>query len=581
MWGAIDWSWQQLVPVERWVLAQCCVFRESFDIEAAIAVVESVPLVSPRSLRDIVIDLVEKSLIHAFQPEPGYPRLSLLRSVREYAAERLADPASVVDNVRRAVTGPNARAALEARHRHYFAYLDGNADVMAFERSPRAPFNGRFSDHAENVYAAMTSALSEGESDLAARAWVLAWYGGFSLRGPFLSVAERSGELAQAPRLTPQWRGWLRYIECMAWRSAGHYPLAVSAGDAGLVALADSDDKTLEALLRSARAAAAAHAGHWEAIRAEYDRALATHREAGDEVLVAKCLTRIGLAHLRVGATANARATLMEALTIHGQTQNRRFEGITAGAIGRLEYTEGAMAAARMWFEEALTAFEEVGDQRHSGQYRVHCARLDHALGDPESARRSADAAAEIHRRVGDALGEADAMTVVAALDVDAGLVEVAETQLRRALKTAQMGGDLLLECRVRGTIGRAALSVGDLNLAERALSEAVQRCEGLSAPLVARLRGDLAVAYARMKRVDDAMTQLAKVEDVRGVSSYHLGCLLCRRAEVEFLAGGHRLARAALLEAAVLTQRLGVRKTSPLSKLVAEITARFAPTDY
>ena len=82
---AIERSWGLLDSVEQRVLAQCSVFRRGFTPEAAEAVLDcddhGVPVL------DVLQSLREKSLLAA---EPGEPvRLSLLESIRAYAARRL------------------------------------------------------------------------------------------------------------------------------------------------------------------------------------------------------------------------------------------------------------------------------------------------------------------------------------------------------------------------------------------------------------------------------------------------------------------------------------------------------------
>ncbi|NUP05766.1 MAG: AAA family ATPase [Polyangiaceae bacterium] len=87
--GALDWSWELLDETERRALAQCSVFRGSFSVAAAEAVL-ALPDDVPCAL-DVLQSLHEKSLVSVFDASPALPerRYRLLESVREYAAERL------------------------------------------------------------------------------------------------------------------------------------------------------------------------------------------------------------------------------------------------------------------------------------------------------------------------------------------------------------------------------------------------------------------------------------------------------------------------------------------------------------
>lgn len=83
----LDWSYELLSPVQQLVLRRCGVFRSSFSLEAACAVVadDEVP---PALVRDCLLDLVAKSLVRA-ELSQGPPFYSLLEITRAYALDHL------------------------------------------------------------------------------------------------------------------------------------------------------------------------------------------------------------------------------------------------------------------------------------------------------------------------------------------------------------------------------------------------------------------------------------------------------------------------------------------------------------
>jgi predicted ATPase len=89
----IDWSYRLLDPVEQRALAQLSVFRGGFTPEAVEAVVSV-----PGNAVAIAAQLVDRSLL---QVEAGSGRYVMLRTIRDYAAQRLAGSGELVATRRR------------------------------------------------------------------------------------------------------------------------------------------------------------------------------------------------------------------------------------------------------------------------------------------------------------------------------------------------------------------------------------------------------------------------------------------------------------------------------------------------
>ncbi|MFI6095660.1 ATP-binding protein [Lentzea sp. NPDC051213] len=92
--ATIDWSYRLLTETERRLLSRLSVFRGTFSLET----VESVCGASAEDVLPALISLVEQSLVLA-QDIGAERRYALLATVREFAAERLADPDLVRDRL--------------------------------------------------------------------------------------------------------------------------------------------------------------------------------------------------------------------------------------------------------------------------------------------------------------------------------------------------------------------------------------------------------------------------------------------------------------------------------------------------
>ncbi|KNH27021.1 transcriptional regulator [Pseudomonas syringae] len=85
--AALDWSYEQLNPLEQTVLQRLAVFKMAFTLDAAIGVI-SCAVLRPTCLVEIVERLVSKSLLSVEQGH-GVIRYRLLNTTRIYALEKL------------------------------------------------------------------------------------------------------------------------------------------------------------------------------------------------------------------------------------------------------------------------------------------------------------------------------------------------------------------------------------------------------------------------------------------------------------------------------------------------------------
>jgi predicted ATPase/DNA-binding SARP family transcriptional activator len=104
--ATVDWSYQLLTDAERVLLRRLSVFRGSWTLQAMQAVAAEAPLDPPGAV-DLLGRLVDRSLVVLDRAEvhrDGGPRYHLLETIRQYAAERLAE-AGEIDAVARTHAG--------------------------------------------------------------------------------------------------------------------------------------------------------------------------------------------------------------------------------------------------------------------------------------------------------------------------------------------------------------------------------------------------------------------------------------------------------------------------------------------
>jgi predicted ATPase len=104
--ATVDWSYQLLTDAERVLLRRLSVFRGSWTLPAMQAVAAEAPLDPPGAV-DLLGRLVDRSLVvrdRARGDRDGGPRYHLLETIRQYAAERLAEEGET-DRIARAHAG--------------------------------------------------------------------------------------------------------------------------------------------------------------------------------------------------------------------------------------------------------------------------------------------------------------------------------------------------------------------------------------------------------------------------------------------------------------------------------------------
>ncbi|KOV79228.1 AfsR family transcriptional regulator [Streptomyces sp. NRRL WC-3618] len=173
--AVVDWSWDLLDEPERTVLREVSVFAGGWDLTAAEAVCTG-------PVADLLGALVDKSLIVATPHErnernernerdendgfgTGVPgmRYRMLETIHEYAAERAAE-------------APEARAAVERRHRAWVRALVEKAEPL-LRSAEQLPWISRLETELDNIRAALDRAITEGdEEEATALILAMGWF---------------------------------------------------------------------------------------------------------------------------------------------------------------------------------------------------------------------------------------------------------------------------------------------------------------------------------------------------------------------------------------------------------------------
>jgi non-specific serine/threonine protein kinase len=366
--AAIAWSDALLTEPERALLRRLSVFAGGWSLDAAEAVGAGDGIAGWEVL-DLLARLVEQSLV---QLEPGAgpeARYRPLETVRQYAAERLAEAGE--------------EAATRGRHAAWAAALAEQAGPGLLARD-QLGWLARLDVEHDNLRAAL--------------AWGLAHAPAVGLR--------------LAGRLWPFWRMRAHYSEGTRWLTAvlagGREPApdwARAALGAGILARDMGEMTTararLEASLACSRAlgerALAAWAlrdlgqlhvqlGEFGAGEALLEEGLALARAAGDERGAAAALMILAQAVAFGGDLGRARALNEEGLAAARLTGDRWLISTILMQLGIVAVDQGDLEAAPPLLEEGLVVAREVGMVLRSGQLQFQLGRVALAQGNLERA---------------------------------------------------------------------------------------------------------------------------------------------------------------------------------------------------
>lgn len=362
----VDWSWELLTDAERTTLRRLSVFAGGASLDAAERVCARDATerdVEPEHVLDLLTALTEKSLLVI---EPGRaPRYRMLGTIKEYAAQRLAE-AGESDLARRA-------------HLAHFTEL-AEAAEPGLRRAEQLQELATLAAEHDNISAAMRGALAAGEAHAAMRlaagtGWYW-WLSGHKSEGLELitAAAELPGEVDDETRAAVyslvvmfassgraaderQAADWIHKAYEVSRRDGPHSPML------GLVV-------PLERMLQGSDPLSA-----WEPVLDNADP-------------WARALARLQLGKMRVllgHAGREADAHLEQALAEFRALGERFGISFALTELADRIASRGEFAAAAEHYAQAIAVVTEVGAVEDVIRMRSGQARLHRLLGDEDA----------------------------------------------------------------------------------------------------------------------------------------------------------------------------------------------------
>ena len=388
LWATVDWSYSLLNRPAQQLLRRLSVFAESFGLDAAEDVCGFGDL-GVFEVTDLLGSLVDKSLVVA-EPVGGAVRYRLLETIREFAAERLAE---ADDN--------EAAAVVAAHSQHFLAVAEAAASHLT------GPDQGRWFARLDADQANLRRAAEHAVSYPDGTARVLRY--GAALRRYWMARARNEEVLrmlmpvfdrpdARAdPRLFGE--GLITAANLAQFHDVA---MARQLGEKAVdFARRHADDRLLIDSL-SVLGCFYSFAGEPDLGLPFAEEAVQRARQLGDDVLLGWSLMSYLLFGNLIG-TARSGELFAEAIACTERSGDRLVAGLLHNNAGANALRAGNIAAARAFLEQAAQAMQEIGADNQF--VSVNLGWVLRQEGDSHGARAIFEAGLRTSRRSGERAG--------------------------------------------------------------------------------------------------------------------------------------------------------------------------------
>ena len=510
--ATLDWSWDLLSAAEQSTLAQLSVFEGGFTLEAAEAVVALPSGGSARWVADVVQSLIEKSLVRSVPPH----RFDLLRSVHEYAAERLfltVDPSSSLG---------------AARHRHWgwFGGMNQSAANRCLLELP-------------NLTQACLHAARSNACDAAIGALTAAW-SGIRLAGPFRAVLELVAAVKSCELTSTAARARALSVEGSVHQLLGQTTAALTCFEDAATLAASSNDLGLQASLLNALGNHWVMVGNRDKAQSALQSSLQLAIEVHDNYIQHSSLNELGVLAQNHGQLEQAKGRYEQALVCARRLDDDHWQGGVLGNLGGICHLQGKLDEAKAYYRQALSLVTTAGNRRWEGNIGCNLGLLLLDQGNSTSAAEHLTAALRVAREIGYPRLEATALCNLGIAHQHAGDLAAALGCVKQAVALANSLGDRRGEALFSTHLAKVHMAGRDLQAAARSLN----------------------LGEAALRDLDDPMS---------------LALLLCVRCELEVSLNNYPQAASHFVEARHLANQSESTDNSELTRAIVRCEAQIA----
>jgi len=445
-----------LSEVERDAFAQLAVFEGGFAIEAAEEVIDLSHHADSPFVLDVVQTLKDKSLLRTETNSAHEMRLTMLRSIHDYAREKLTESSGTESSVfRRHATyflqegKRQAKATTTDRRTESLAWLASNRqNLLAITRrfaatSPLQAVGAVLALHpllaereAAQVHRSILSSAADWareSDDATALCEVLLAHSDLELeRGD----AERSLALVEEAQTllnesAPLLRATMLVLHGRVLYRLGRFEEGAAAFDTAEPLAKAQGAHSIVARILMQRGMLALST--LDVPQTFLQDALRLTRKCANRDLEARVLGNIGVDHMVRGRIFEAKDSMLQALALHKDHKAKGLEGLVMGNLGSVCMTLGDAQESRAWLLDAITIHRELGNRLLEGADLNNLAATLLDLSRPNEAIENAECALQFIEQTNGARERLLCLCYLSIANACLDKVDRAETLFKRA----------------------------------------------------------------------------------------------------------------------------------------------------
>ena len=260
------------------------------------------------------------------------------------------------------------------------------------------------------------------------------------------------------------------------------------------------------------------------------------------------------------------------------QANQPEYEYVAVGNLGNIYKDQGKYEEAIQCYRRAIGFYQSANDKRNEAVFMGNMAVIKQQIGELDESIELYQKALQSYESYGDIRGKAIILGNTGTVYQLQNKLDLALQCCQQALEIFQQLGDKKNTGIFTGNCGEIMLRIQQLNNGKAYLVKAISICDKTFPIGAGVFRGTLGLAIAEQGDWEEALELFSQGE--RDVVDYPLehAKFLCKKAQVQLIAGTPEAAQTSLTRAEEIAIEIGVQPKSELAnKIISLCTAHFA----